>query len=145
MSVYKFTDIVKKAKECQSNVKKKYSTGISDDWTYYFAKAVISPKKDITKFSFKSAKKPTGTDISRQIKQSDYLNICKKLVKETESHKQLPNNVEWGKYKLKPLLLKEIFSRILVLVQLGYCHRMLSLYSMFLSFAGFLGSFSQKI
>lgn len=113
MSVYKFKEIVKKANECQSNVKKKYSTGISDDWTYYFAKAVISPKKDITKFSFKSAKKPTGTDISRQIKQSDYLNICKKLVKETETHKQLPNNIQWGKYELKPVLLKEIFSRIL--------------------------------
>ena len=38
MSVYKFKEIVKKANECQSNVKKKYSTGISDDWTYYLQK-----------------------------------------------------------------------------------------------------------
>ena len=110
----KYKEIISKAKTCQSNVKKKQKTGIGEEWTYYFAKSILSPKKDIKKISFKSPKKPNGNDISRQIKQSDYLNICKKLVKETESHKQLPNNVEWGKYKLKPLLLKEIFSRILV-------------------------------
>ena len=44
---YTYNTILGKAKTCQSNVKKEYKLGITSRWSYYFAKAILTPKKDI--------------------------------------------------------------------------------------------------
>lgn len=42
-----YKELVNKAKECKTNVKKEYKCKISYKWSYYFAKALITPNKDI--------------------------------------------------------------------------------------------------
>lgn len=114
MTKYTYAKILSKAKACQTNVKKEYKTGITSKWSYYFAKEIISPKKDVTEVTFKEAPNPTGTSISRQIKKAEYIDICKRLIKYVETKKAMPNYVTFGSYKIKPVLLTEILSRILV-------------------------------
>ena len=111
---YTYDTILGKAKTCQSNVKKEYKLGITSRWSYYFAKAILTPKKDISKIDIKDANDPTGTHISQQISKNDYLDMCKRLVKFVEKHHQLPNYVGYKDYKIKPRLLTEMLSRILI-------------------------------
>ena len=116
MTNYTYKQIVTNAKDCQKNVKKEYKTGRTSKWCYYYAKAILKPKTDIKKINFADAPSPKGTSISRQIKQSDYKNICKDLINfvENPKYKRLPNYVLYGKYQLTPHLLTEFLSRILV-------------------------------
>ena len=114
MANYTYKQILTKAKECQTNVKKQYKTGISSKWSYYFAKEIVSPKKNVTKLTLKDAPNPTGTGISRQIVKKDYIDMCNRLIKFVEKNKTMPNYVSYSSYKIKPVLLTEILSRILV-------------------------------
>lgn len=114
MSTYTYSTILSKAKTCQTNVKKEYKLGITSRWCYYFAKSIVSPKKDVKNITFTDAPAPTGTSISRQISKENYLKICKDLIQFVEKNKRLPNYVQFGATKLKPTLLTEFFSRILV-------------------------------
>jgi len=111
---YSYKTILQKAKTCQSNVKKEYKTGITSRWCYYFAKTIITPKKDVKDINIGDAPKPSGTYISNQLSKSSYMQVCKDLVKFVESKKRLPNYVETGKYKLTPHLLTEVLARIIV-------------------------------
>lgn len=111
---YTYSQIIKKAKECQSNVKKDHKTGMTSKWAYYFAKAIVKPKKDIKKISLDDAPSPNGTHISRQISKADYLAISRDLVNFVEKNKRMPNYVSYKTYKLTPHLLTEFLSRILV-------------------------------
>lgn len=113
MPVYTYNQILNKAKECQKNIKQ-YKTGISSKWCYYFAKAIITPKKNINRINFDDAPSPQGTFISRQIKKAEYVQICKDLTGFVEKNKRNPNYVTYGKYQLTPHLLTEFLSRILV-------------------------------
>ena len=111
---YTYKTILQKAKTCQSNVKKEYKTGITSRWCYYFAKTIITPKKDVKDINIGDAPKPSGTYISNQLSKTSYMQVCKDLVKFVESKKRLPNYVETGKYKLTPHLLTEVLARIIV-------------------------------
>jgi hypothetical protein len=114
MSELKYTKIISQAKLCQNNVKKKYKNGMNSKWSYYFAKSILNPKKNITKISFENAPNPNGTHISNQIEKNDFIDICKRLTLYVEKNKVLPNFVEHKGYLLQPYLLTEILSRILV-------------------------------
>ena len=118
MSVYTYAKILERAKTCQTNVKKNKKNGIDDRWSYYIAKAIIKPHKDIERISVTNAPDPKGTAIHETIKYDDYINICKRYVafiedKENKKH-ALPNWVTYKNYKIRPYLLNEILSRILV-------------------------------
>lgn len=114
MTIITYKQILSKAKTCKANVKNEYKLGISYRWSYYMAKAIISPKKDIKKLTLEDCPKPTGTHISRQISKADYIKIAKDYINFIEKNKRFPNYVTYGKYQLRPKLLTEFFSRILV-------------------------------
>ena len=114
MTKISYKEILNQSKTCQNNVKKQYKTGMSSKWSYYFAKAIISPKKDITKLDIDDAKNPDATHISNQISRKHYLDICARLINYVERNKRLPNYVSYGNYKLTAHLLTEILSRVLV-------------------------------
>lgn len=113
MTNYTYKEIQKKAKECVNNLKK-YKTGIGDDWTYYLAKAILNPKKDIKKISMKKASNPQQDSISRGISKKDYTSIAKKYVEYVEKHEQIPNYLTYKNLKISPLLLKAFFAKIIV-------------------------------
>ena len=114
MSVYKFTDIVKKAKECTNNLKKEYKNGISTNWSYYFAKAVITPNKNIKKISFKEAPNQQGNSISRGIPKKEYVALAKDYVEFVEKNKRLPNYIKYKGLKIPPHLIAAFFAKVLV-------------------------------
>ena len=66
-----YKEIINKAKLVQTNVKKEYKTGVTSKWSYYFAKAIITPNKDIKEITIKDAPNPTGTHISRQLSKKN--------------------------------------------------------------------------
>lgn len=113
MSVYTYKQLVKKANECFKNVNTKYKLDMSDKWSYYLAKAVLNPKKDIKKIEFGDNPDPQLSKIGRQASKSEYLKIAKDLVTYVEKHKRLPNYVEYKGFKLSPRLLTYTFSKIL--------------------------------
>ena len=114
MTNYKYDTIVSNAKKCKTSVDKNYKLGVTSLWSYYFAKAILYPNKDIKKLSFKQASKPSGTIISRQISKSNYTDMAKRLVKYVETHKQLPNYINHGKFKIRTRLYTYMFAKILV-------------------------------
>ena len=114
MTVHTYKEILGKAKTCQNNVKKNYKLGIDYKWSYYFAKAILTPKKDIKKGTFKDCKNPSGTAISRQISKADYLDIAKRYVAYIEKNKAFPNFATFKSYNIRPRLLTIFFANILV-------------------------------
>lgn len=114
MAVYTYNKLVTKAEECYKNVNTKYKLDITDKWSYYFAKAVLNPGKDIKKIDFKNNVKPQQDAIGRQATKEEYLYLAKKLVKFVEEKHKLPDWVGYGKFKLSPRLLTYTFSKILI-------------------------------
>lgn len=110
-----YSETVKKAEECSKSVSKNYKLGINSKWSYYFAKAIITPNKSIEKIrGFEQASKPSGTPISRQIQKKDYLDIAKRLVRYCEENKHLPNYIKYGDYQIRTRLYTYMLARILV-------------------------------
>ena len=114
MSVYKYKDILAKAKGIKDSVEKNYDFIVTAKWSYYIAKALLQPNKDFNGIGFKEASKPNGTYISQYIPKKDYLDMCTRLVKYVEKNKQLPNNVAWRSYKVDIRLFTYIISYLLV-------------------------------
>lgn len=95
MTIIKWTTIISKSKEIKNNVEKSHEIGLSSKWGYYFAKGILTPKKDIPKLNFEKAKNSNGTsNISLNISISNYKDMASRLVKYVEQNKQLPNNVK---------------------------------------------------
>ena len=114
MSKYTYDKILTAAKTCTTNVSKEYKLGVTTKWGYYFAKSILSPKKDITKISFNTASNPVGTKISRQVKKTEYTDMAKRLVNYVEKHKQLPNYITLGSHQVRTRLYVLMFAKILV-------------------------------
>ena len=114
MTEYTFKQLVEKAKACQTNVKKEYKLGISYRWSYYFAKAILNPKKNVKKGNFKDCANPSGTAISRQIGKADYTQLAKNYVAWIEKNKTFPNFAYYGDFRIRPKLLCIFFANILV-------------------------------
>lgn len=114
MSKHTYKEILNASKTITLNVRDKYKLGTSTKWSYYIAKAIINPKKDIKKISIDTAPKPTGTHISRQIKKSDYLKIAKELITFVEKHHRLPNYIQYGKYQIRTRLYTLMLAKVLV-------------------------------
>ena len=114
MSEYTYKTIISKSKTIKKNVEKEYKLGVTTKWSYYIAKAILKPKKDVKKITFKEAPKPTGTHISRQIPKKQYTEICKNIVNYVEKNKRLPNYVTYNGFKIRPRLYTYMLARVLV-------------------------------
>ena len=113
MSNYTYATILKKAKNVNKNVKEEYKLRESSIWSYYFAKAMLNPKKDIQKINIATAEKSSGDNFGRQIKKDDYINMAERLVKYVEKHNQLPNNISVYNMKMRVSDYTYLFSRCL--------------------------------
>ena len=114
MSEYSYAAILKAAKTCTTNVNKEYTLGVTAKWSYYFAKSIISPKKNIKKLSFNNASNPSGTNISRQIDKSDYIDIAKRIIRYVETNKALPNYVTNKSFKIRTRVYTYMLAKIVV-------------------------------
>lgn len=115
MSGYSYKNIVNKANNIKKNVEKDYELGESSIWSYYIAKAILNPKKEISKITIKNAEKSSGDYFSRQIYKSTYIDMAERLCKYVEKKNQLPNNIRDNKNKLMNVLdYTYMFARTLV-------------------------------
>jgi hypothetical protein len=114
MSKYTYKELVKQAKLCKQNVEKEYRLGMNSRWAYYFSKAIMTVNTDVKKINFTETTKPIGNNISNQIYKKDYFDMCKRLIKYVETHKQMPNYITYKNYKVLPRLATYMFARILV-------------------------------
>ena len=114
MTNYKWKDIIKQAQKCKKNVETEYRLGMNSKWSYYFAKAIMTVNTDVKKINFTETTNPIGNNISNQIYKKDYFDMCKRLIKYVETHKQMPNYITYKNYKVLPRLATYMFSRILV-------------------------------
>ena len=112
--VYTYSTIVSKAKAIKKNVETKYKLSETSKWSYYMAKAILSPKKDIKKIKFTTAKNSNGDNFGRQIYKSDYLDMAKRFTAYVENHNQLPNSIKVKDMKMRVSDYTYMFSRILV-------------------------------
>ena len=111
--VYTYKTILSKAKTVKQKAEKEYTKNGAME-SYYFAKAVLTPKKDIKKISFKNAPGSTGDDFGRQIKQSEYKDMATRFVKYVESKEKLPNNIKIGNKLMRVSDYTLMFANILV-------------------------------
>lgn len=111
---YTYKHILEKAKNTKKSVETKYELGEGTRWSYYYAKAIITPKKDIKTINFNVAPKPSGSYISNQIKKNDYLNVAKYLIRFVEKNKRLPNFIKWKNYKISVNDYTYMLARVLV-------------------------------
>ena len=114
MTNYKWKDIIKQAQKCKKNVETEYRLGMNSRWAYYFSKAIMTVNTDVKKINFTETTNPIGNNISNQIYKKDYFDMCKRLIKYVETHKQMPNYITYKNYKVLPRLATYMFSRILV-------------------------------
>ena len=110
---YTYQTVLAKAKTVKKNIEKEYKNGVDSEWSYYFAKLIVTPKKDVTKISIKDAPNQQGEHISRGISKADYTKIAKDLVSFVEKKGRLPNYVEYKGIKIAPHLLTGFFAKCL--------------------------------
>lgn len=114
MSSFSWNEILNQAKTLKSNVEKEQRMHMNSKWAYYFAKAIKKPHTNIKKINFNESENPNGDYISRDIQKSDYLDMCKRLIKYVETNKTMPNYVTVNGLKVKPNLVAYSFAKILV-------------------------------
>ena len=116
MAVYTFAEIVKSARLCKKSVENNQKLKVNSKWSYYYAKAILNPNKDIKRINIEKAPKPHGDYISNQISKAEYLDCCKRIVAFVEKNKKMPNYVTW-KSKNKKIRTRDYvynFAKILV-------------------------------
>ena len=110
---YTYKEIVNSATIIKNNVEKQYKLGANPRWSYFIAKAILTPKKDVS-LSFNEAPSSTGDNISRQIVKKDYLDMATRMTKFVETQKALPNYITVNGLKMNVNDYTYMFSRILV-------------------------------
>lgn len=110
----KYNDIVDVAYTIRKNVEKNYELGKSPKWSYYIAKAILNPRKDIPEIKIYNAKKNTGNNLSRQVKKYLYIDMAKRFTNYVETHNQLPNYITIKNKQMRVTDYTYMFSWILV-------------------------------
>lgn len=115
MSVYDYKTIVDRAKTVKKNVEEKQEVGVNTRWSYYFAKSILSPKKDITQISFTEASKSTGDTFKDvKIELDNYKDMATRLAKYVNEKKTLPNFITTNNKKMNVNDYTYMFARIIV-------------------------------
>ena len=114
MTLYKWNDIVTKARGVKQSVESVYDFTVTPRWCYYFCKGLVNPGRDVNGFGIAEASKPNGTYISRTVSKSDYLDMCKRVIAYVEKNKRLPNYVTYKDYKVNIRLFTYITAYLLV-------------------------------
>ena len=114
MTLYRYKDIVNKAKQIKLSVESTYDFSVTPRWCYYICKSILNPGKDFKGISISEASKPNGDHISRGVSKKDYLDMCKRVVAYVEKNHKMPNYVTYKTYKVNIRLFTYIVAYLLV-------------------------------
>ena len=114
MGVRTWKQIKSQAKQCKNNVEKKYTIGMVEQWGYYFAKAIITPSKDIKrKKDLGTSPKPKGSYIKTRIYKNDYIKLAKDLVWFCEKKGRMRNYLDYKNQRIRCRLYVYMFAKII--------------------------------
>lgn len=113
MKEYTYNEIVEKAKNIKTNVKKEYEIGEPAGWSYYIAKEVMQRTKTVERIGVAGASNSNGNDFGRQLNKAQYLDMAERFTKFVEKNKKLPNYITYNKYKVRVSDYTYMFARIL--------------------------------
>lgn len=116
MTYISYKTIVEKAKIIKNGVEKQYKLIGSHKWSYYMAKAILTPNKNIPIISIDdSAPINRGDYISTQIYKKDFIACAKKFVNYVEKNKRLSWTITgWENRKIGLRDYTYMFAKILV-------------------------------
>ena len=114
MSGITYKEIVNVAYKIKKGVENKYELVKSPKWSYYIAKAILNPEKEIGIFKFYNADEPTGNNLSRQVKRSVYLDMAERFTEYVEKNHHLPNYIKCTTKLMRVSDYTYMFSCILV-------------------------------
>ena len=109
-----FAEAVKSARLCKKSVENNQTLKVNPKWGYYYAQAILNPRKNITSISFEKPPKSHGDYISTQIKKADYIDCAKRIVAFTKKNKVMPNYVKWNNKKISAKDYTYNFAKIIV-------------------------------
>ena len=109
-----FAEAVKSARLCKKSVENNQTLKVTPKWGYYYAQAILNPRKNITSISFEKPPKSHGDSISNQIKKADYIDCAKRIVAFTKKNKVMPNFVKWNNKKISAKDYTYNFAKIIV-------------------------------
>ena len=95
-----FAEAVKSARLCKKSVENNQTLKVNPKWGYYYAQAILNPRKNISTIPFEIYPKAHGDSISNQIKKADYIDCAKRIVAFTKKNKVMPNFVKWNNKKI---------------------------------------------
>ena len=110
---YTYENTVKIANNIKKNVVNSQKLGENSQWSYFIAKQIISPKKNVEKWYIKSSSNSIGNINSTKIYKKDYMDMAKRLVAYCDSNKQLPNFITYNNNKVNVNDYTYMFARIL--------------------------------
>ena len=102
-----YKTIVKRAKALKNGVEKNKKLEVTPRWSYYFAKAILTPNKSIPRNPYMSttdgnAPNPRGDSFNKvKIYKKDYLDVCKRIIYHIEKAKKLPSYASWNNKKIR--------------------------------------------
>lgn len=120
MSTIKYSKILERARTLKTGVEKEKKLKVTPRWSYYFAKSILSPAKDITRNTSMStadgnAVKPTGNSFDKvKITKADYIDCAKRLIAYVDKNKRLPNAIKWNDKKIHVKDFAYNFAKIVV-------------------------------
>ena len=80
-----------RATQIKEEVLKYYEIKHNKAWSYFHAKSILNPKKDLNKIPIKQAKSDdTGDKFNRQISQNQFVDMAKRMTAYVEKNHQLP-------------------------------------------------------
>lgn len=113
MSTHSYKTILEKARLIKKTAEQEHKA-VGTKWSYYIAKAILTPNKAITKISFDYAPKPEGVGMNAKMYKADYLKLAKTLVSFVEKKKRLPNYIAWNGKKIRTRTYTYNLAKILV-------------------------------
>ena len=99
---YTYKEIVAKARALKNGAEKEKKLITTPKWSYYFAQAILNPKKNINRIgTFQTAPYPHGNKFNKvKIYKADYLKCAEQLTEFVEKNKMLRNYLDFGKNKI---------------------------------------------
>ena len=113
MSTKTYKTILKQAQTCHKNVSKNHKTGMWSWWGYYFAKALLNPKKDVTVIKIDNTDSK-GDYFSQLIGQGKYLSCAKYLTEYCEKHHKMPKNIPYNNKHINNRLFTYLMAKGLI-------------------------------
>ena len=109
-----YKTIVSKAKIIVETAEKKHKN-VGNKWSYYIAKAIQNPNKNIKKIAFKDAPKPHGNTFNNvKINKADYVKCAKQLTTYVEKNKTLRNYLDFNKKQIRVRDYTYILAKVLL-------------------------------